>query len=276
MTRLSQAFAAARAEGRPARIPFLTAGDPVASLTVPLCEALARAGADIIELGVPFSDPLADGPTIQRASERALSQQVGLARALEMAGAARERLSTALVLFTYYNPILRMGEESFVEAAARAGLDGVLVTDLPLEEGGPLRRRLCARGIDPILLVAPTTDPTRLAESDREGRGFLYYISRTGVTGARDRLPESLAAELAAVRGAVRLPVAVGFGISSAEQVRAAGKMADGVVVGSALTMVIEQAAREAGWTSGAPRAPEDLPERLERAARDLFSGAAS
>jgi len=270
--RIAQAFAAARAQGRAAIIPFLTAGDPTPVLTLPLCEALTRAGADIIELGVPFSDPLADGPTIQRASERALSQGVGLAETIQMAARIRERIAAAIVLFTYYNPILRMGEERFVEAAGKAGVDGVLVTDLPLEEGADLRSKLMSRGIDPILLIAPTTDPARVTESGREGRGFLYYISRTGVTGARRDLPEGLAADVAAMRRAVPLPVAVGFGVSSAEQVRAVASFADGVVVGSALVDVIERACARAGWSARTPLVPGDLPEVLEQAARDLFA----
>ena len=202
MSRIAEAFARAGAQRRPAYVPFITAGDPAPGLTVPLCEALARAGADIIEIGVPFSDPLADGPTIQRATDRALSQGVGLARSIELAASARRRVPCAMVLFSYYNPILRMGEEAFAEAARSAGVDGVLVTDLPLEEAGGLRARLIARGIDPILLVAPTTGAARLALAAREARGFIYYICRLGVTGARSDLPEGLEGEVAAVRSA--------------------------------------------------------------------------
>jgi tryptophan synthase alpha chain len=174
----------------------------------------------------------------------------------------------AVVLFTYYNPILRMGEELFAEAAARAGIDGVLVTDLPLEEGGDLRARLIARGIDPILLVAPTTGPARLAATSREARGFVYYISRTGVTGARAELSETLGREVTGMRSAVSLPIAVGFGISKPEQVSAVAAFADGVVIGSALVAVVEQAVREG--------AAMEAPDRLERTARDLFGPCAS
>ncbi len=265
MSRIAEAFATARAEGRPAFIPFITAGDPSPDLTVPLCEALFRAGADLIELGVPFSDPLADGPTIQRASRRALGQGVGLSRSLELAGEARARVETPLVLFTYYNPVLRMGEEGFADRAAAAGIDGVLVTDLPLEEGRSLRSLLGERGIDPILLVAPTSGEDRLARAVGEARGFIYYIARTGVTGARPTLPEGLAEQVAGVRRVAGLPVAVGFGISRADQVRSIGEVADGVVVGSALIDAIERA------LDGSGRAPADLPARLERAASDLF-----
>ena len=265
MSRIAEAFERARGEKRSAFIPFITAGDPSPTSTVPLCEALSRAGADIIELGVPFSDPLADGPTIQKASQRALEQGVGLARSLELAAATRARVATALVLFTYYNPILRMGEKAFAERAAAAGVDGVLVTDLPLEEGGSLRSLLSARKVDPILLVAPTSGRDRLAMAAREARGFIYYVSRTGVTGARETLPEGIAGEVTEVRKVAGLPVVVGFGISRPEQVRAVGKVADGVVVGSALVAVIESALDEQR------RAPADLPQQLERAAKHLL-----
>ncbi|MFQ5701960.1 MAG: tryptophan synthase subunit alpha [Acidobacteriota bacterium] len=268
--RIAGAFATARSEGRAVRIPFLSAGDPVPSLTVPLCEALARAGADIIELGVPFSDPLADGPTIQRSSQRALAHGTGLSKCLDLARDVRERIDTALVIFSYYNPILKMGEEVFVRKADEAGIDGVLVTDLPLEEGAGLRRLLIRRGIDPILLVAPTSGAARIETAAREARGFIYYISRTGVTGAREALPEGLTGEVAAVRAAASLPVAVGFGISSPEQVREVGRVADGVVVGSALVEVVEKGI-EAGMGD---KAFENLPGLMQQAAARLFGTA--
>jgi len=265
MSRIADAFASSRAAGRPAFIPFLTAGDPSPERTAPLCEALARSGAGIIELGVPFSDPLADGPTIQRASQRALSHGVGLARTLDLASEVRASVGVALVLFTYYNPILRMGEEEFASRAERSGVDGVLVTDLPLEEGQELRSCLISRGIDPILLVAPTSGARRIAMAAAQARGFLYYISRTGVTGTQESLPAGLVDEIAAVRRAAALPVAVGFGISSPEQVAAAGSAADGVVVGSALISVVEESIDISG------RAAPDLEARLEAAARRMF-----
>ncbi len=265
MSRIARAFASAKSAGRPAFIPFLTAGDPSPERTAPLCEALARSGAGIIELGVPFSDPLADGPIIQRASQRALSHGVGLARSLELAAEVRGRIGAALVLFTYYNPILRMGEEAFAERAQRSGVDGVLVTDLPLEEGQELRSRLIARGIDPILMAAPTSGAQRIAMVAAQARGFIYYISRTGVTGTQDALPDGLLAEIAAVKRAASLPVAVGFGISRPEQVAAAGSAADGVVVGSALVSVVEESLDPMGG------AAPDLEAKLEAEARRLF-----
>jgi tryptophan synthase alpha chain len=197
---------------------------------------------------------------------------VGLSRALELASEARRRVRAALVLFTYYNPILSMGEERFADRAAAAGIDGVLVTDLPLEEGATLRSLLMARGIDPILLVAPTSGKDRIQHAAREARGFIYYICRTGVTGARETLPEGLGAQIAAVRAASSLPVAVGFGISSPEQVRSVAAVADGVVVGSALVAVVEESVAGPGGGAGAGSGiPPDLPLRLERAAARLF-----
>jgi tryptophan synthase alpha chain len=269
-SRVAGAFARARAEGRAAFIPFLTCGDPDPSSTLPLCEALARAGADIIELGVPFSDPLADGPTIQRASERALAHGVGLALSLDLAAQIRRRVAAALILFTYYNPILRMGEERFAQRAVAAGVDGVLVTDLPLEEGSSLRRLLIDRGVDPILLVAPTSGKERIARAAAEARGFIYYVSRTGVTGEQARLPAGLAQEVQAVRGATDLPIAVGFGISTPDQVRGVAALADGVVVGSALVRAVEKA-REEG---GAPADAGTLARILEQEAARLCAAA--
>ena len=240
--RIAAAFETCRTQRRAARIPFLVCGDPSPEMTVPLCEAFARAGADVIELGVPFTDPLADGPTIQRAAGRALAHGVTLSQSIAMAAAVRARIGVPLVLFTYVNPILRMGEEAFAERVAGAGVDGVLVTDLPLEEGEGLRALLMDRGVDPILLVAPTSGSARIAAAARAARGFIYCIARMGVTGAREDLPEGLAGEVASIREATSLPVAVGFGISTPHQVKAAGAIAQGVVVGSALVAFIEAA----------------------------------
>ncbi len=240
--RIAAAFEACRSQRRAARIPFLVCGDPSPEMTLPLCEALVRAGADIIELGVPFTDPLADGPTIQRAAGRALACGVALRQSIALAAQARQRIGVPLILFTYVNPIIKMGEEAFADQVAAAGVDGVLVTDLPLEEGERLRALLADRGVDPILLVAPTSGSARIAAAARAARGFIYCIARMGVTGARQDLPEGLAREVASIRDATSLPVAVGFGISTPQQVRAAGSIAQGVVVGSALVTVIEAA----------------------------------
>ncbi len=240
--RLAACFAAARAAGRPAVIPYLTAGDPDLETTRRLVLALGEAGAGPVELGVPFSDPIADGPVIQRAAERALRGGTRLRGVLELAARLRSEGAPPLVLFTYYNPIHRMGDADFVSAAADAGLDGVLVTDLPPEEGGDLGPALAGVGIDLVHLVAPTSGAPRVAMICREGRGFLYVISRTGVTGSRDALPDGLVDDLRRVRevAAGRLPVAVGFGLSRPEHVRSLTGSADGVVVGSALVGVIE------------------------------------
>ncbi|HKY33289.1 MAG TPA: tryptophan synthase subunit alpha [Candidatus Polarisedimenticolia bacterium] len=242
MSRIGAAFAAARVRRAPAFIPFVVAGDPCLEALPLFCRSLAAAGADIIEIGVPFSDPLADGPVIQRAMQRGLAAGAGLAGVIEAAGEARRAAAAALVLFTYYNPILRMGEEAFAERAARAGVDGVLVTDLPPEEGALLHGSLESRGIDPILMTSPTSGEDRIRAAGRRARGFLYHVSRTGVTGVRDALPDGLAASVAEVKGLSTLPVAVGFGISTPRQVRAAGALADGVVVGSALVAAMERA----------------------------------
>ncbi|MFQ5877613.1 MAG: tryptophan synthase subunit alpha [Acidobacteriota bacterium] len=240
--RLAAAFARATAEGRPALIPYITAGDPDLESTADLVRALARGGADVVELGVPFSDPIADGPVNQRAAERALRNGVSLRSVLAVAARLRREGTPPIVLFTYYNPIHRMGLEAFARAAAEAGVDGVLVTDLPPEEAGDLQAHLEPAGVALIFLLAPTSTPERVETACRRGRGFLYFISRTGVTGARDELPRELEEQVGAVRARSRLPVAVGFGISSREQVRAVSRFADGAVVGSALVGLVERA----------------------------------
>ncbi len=259
--RIAGAFASARGAGRAARIAFICCGDPDPSLTVPICEALVRAGIDLLELGVPWSDPLADGPVIQRAALRAIGGGTGLARSLDLAAEVRRRVEVPLALFTYYNPVHRMGEKAFAARAASAGIDGVLVTDLPLEEGGALRALLTDRKIDPILLVAPTSGPERVRAIVREARGFVYCIARTGVTGQREALAGGLEEEVARVRRAGSLPVAVGFGLSTPDQIREAGSWADGVVVGSALVSALE----------GALDRKEDVAQAVGSAAARIF-----
>jgi tryptophan synthase alpha chain len=246
--RLSRAFARAKADGRSALIVFVEAGDPDLTTTARLVPALAAAGADILELGVPFSDPIADGPTIQRATERALASGTTLRRVLDLAADLRARkVGTPLVLFTYANPILAFGEEAFALRAAEAGFDGVLVTDLPPEEGRGFAGRLRTAGLAPVYLLAPTSPDARLRRAAALSRGFVYVVSRAGITGARAALPEDLADFVARVRRSVpRLPVAVGFGISTPDQVRAVARLAEGVVVGSAVVAAME-AARSAG-----------------------------
>jgi tryptophan synthase alpha chain len=223
-----------RRNGRPGFIPFLTHGFPTPADTPRLLTALADAGADVIELGVPFSDPLADGPTIQRASWRALEQGVTLERTLELVGDLSKDLPP-IVIFSYLNPVLRMGVERFLERAATAGAAGLLITDLPVGTHPDLESRLAASRVDLIPLVAPTTSTERLKAIVGHASGFLYYISRLGVTGARESLDESLRTKVEELRRQVELPVAVGFGISTPEHAKAVAEIADGVVVGSAL-----------------------------------------
>jgi tryptophan synthase alpha chain len=238
--RIEAAFERARGEGRAAFIPYVTAGDPSAEATLAICRALAEEGADVIELGVPFSDPLADGPVIQRACERALASGMTLAGAIDLASKLRREVGAAIVVFSYVNPILKMGLEPFAARAAAAGVDGVLVTDLPDEESTDLRAALGARGLRTITLLAPTSGAARIARLPGGAGGFIYYISRTGVTGERDELPAGLPAEVAALREATSLPVAVGFGIATRDQYARVAAIADGVVVGSAIVRAIE------------------------------------
>jgi tryptophan synthase alpha chain len=240
-TRISKRFAELRAEGELGIVAYITAGDPSLEATLKFVLALADAGADVIELGVPFSDPLADGPTIQRASERALKAGASLGGVLELVRRIRESSQVPLVLFTYFNPILQMGLEKFAAAAAHAGADGVLVTDLTPEESEDYRRIIRAQNLDTIFLAAPTSDDDRLRKISACSSGFLYLISRTGVTGAKDSLPDDLPGLLRRVRNFTELPVAVGFGISLPGHVSVLGGLADAAVVGSALVSEIEK-----------------------------------
>jgi tryptophan synthase alpha chain len=244
---LQRAFAEARAAGRAALIPYLTAGHPAAGDTAGVLEMLAQEGADVIELGVPFSDPLADGPTIQRSSYRAIQQGVDLPFCLRALSEFRRAHDTPVVLFTYLNPVLHHGVERFVDEALQAGASGVLLTDLPVGADPALEARFEAAGLDLIRLVAPTTTPARAREIAAAARGFLYYVSRTGVTGASAELPAGLAAEVAALRALSPVPVAVGFGISTPAQAAEVGRIAEGVVVGSALVERLEQGGVEGG-----------------------------
>jgi tryptophan synthase alpha chain len=241
-TRISKRFADLRASGELGIVAYITAGDPSFDATLKFVLALAAAGADVIELGVPFSDPLADGPTIQRASQRALKAGASLAGVLDLVRRIRQSSQVPLVLFSYYNPILQMGLEKFASAAASAGADGVLATDLTPEESEDYRRILAAHHLDTIFLGAPTSTDDRLSKIAACSSGFLYLISRTGVTGARDVLPDDLPALVRRTRGVTKLPVAVGFGISLPGHVSVLGGLADAAVVGSALVSEIEKA----------------------------------
>lgn len=238
---IDAAFAARRGEGRAALVPYVTAGFPGVDDTVGVLEALADAGADVLELGIPFSDPLADGPTIQRSSFRSLEAGTTVARVLDDLRDFRSRRDTPVVLFTYLNPVLRYGFERFLADAVSAGAQGLLLTDLPTGADPTLETAVPAAGLDLIRLVAPTTPPERIARVAAGGSGFVYYISRTGVTGARQELRDTLADEVRVVRDAVSHPVAVGFGISTPEQAAAVAGLADGVVVGSAVIQALDR-----------------------------------
>src|SRR5579859_7106059 len=241
-TRISRRFAELKARGEMGIIAYITAGDPSLAASLKFLTSLADAGADVIELGVPFSDPLADGPTIQRASERALKAGASLAGVLDLVRRIRQTSQVPLVLFTYFNPILQMGLGKFAAAAALAGADGVLVTDLTPEESEDYHRIVHAQNLDTIFLAAPTSDDARLRKISACSSGFLYLISRTGVTGAKDSLPDDLPGLLRRVRQFTELPIAVGFGISLPGHVSVLGGLADAAVVGSALVSEIEKA----------------------------------
>jgi tryptophan synthase alpha chain len=248
--RIARAFAEARAEGRAAFVGYLTAGDPDLETSEELVVALAGSGADVIELGVPFSDPIADGPINQRSALRALDAGTTLLAVLQLVKRLRRRIDTPLVLFTYFNPVHRRGIERFAREAAAAGVDGVLCLDLPPEEGRELRAALGDRGVDSVVLLAPTSSVERVRQAGRTASGFVYYVSRAGVTGERTDLAGNLEAEIRRVRRHVALPIAVGFGISTRAQVAEVGRLADGVVVGSALVRVIDDEVERAGGPS--------------------------
>jgi len=229
-------------ENRPALVAYVTCGDPNLETTREIVLAAIDAGANVIELGVPFSDPVADGPVIQRASQRALTQGTTLADVLKLAAEVREHTqSTGLIVFSYLNPILRMGFEKFCKVARHAGADGALVTDLPVEEAAEYLREMAKRELAPVFLAAPTSTDDRLRRIAEASGGFVYAVSRTGVTGARQQLPADAQRLVRRLRKYTRLPIAVGFGISTAEQFAAVGSFADGAVVGSAIVETIER-----------------------------------
>ncbi len=241
MSRIGESIARRRAEGRAAFIAFLTAGDPSLDRTVEAALALEAAGADVLELGVPFSDPLADGPVIQRSSERALARGVTLETVLGVVRRIRERSALPLLLFSYFNPLLQRGLERLAGEAAAAGVDGVLVTDLPPEEAEEWIGAARAAALDTVFLAAPTSPPERLRRVAEASRGFVYAISRTGVTGERGALSDEARPLVARLRDLTEVPVALGFGLSTPEQVAEAASVADAVVVGSALVRFLEE-----------------------------------
>ena len=242
MGRIESCFSELRTREERALVPFVTAGDPNLSATEALVLAIAEAGADLIEIGVPFSDPLAEGPTIQRSSERALRSGTTLRGVLELVKNLRSKIDQPLVLMGYVNVFLAMGERNFAAAAKEVGVDGVITVDLPPEEGELFFDSLIEYEVDPILLASPTTGESRLAELADKTRGFLYYVSRTGVTGARKEIAAGLEEAVSMIRRISDVPVCVGFGISTPEQIAEIGRFADGAVVGSALVDLIEAA----------------------------------
>jgi tryptophan synthase alpha chain len=242
VSRLSATFERLRREGQPGLVTYTTAGDPDLARSAEILKALDRAGADVLEVGVPFSDPLADGPVIQRATERALAAGANLSATLEMVADIRGDVRAPIVIFSYANPLVRMGVEAFAAAAARAGVDGVLALDLPIEEAGTFREELAARGLDVIFLLSPTTTEARIKKAAELGRGFLYCISRLGVTGARDVVSADADRLVRRIRAHTNLPVAIGFGLSRPEHVAEVGAYADAAVVGSALVARIAEA----------------------------------
>ncbi len=247
MSRIAATFEALGHDGRKALIPYVTAGDPAVDVTVDILHALARAGADVIELGVPFSDPMADGPVIQKAGERALARGVGLAQVLGFVRAfRRDDDLTPLVLMGYANPIERYGIERFVIDAASAGVDGVLVVDYPPEECEAFAGALRTAGIDPIFLLAPTSTDARMASVGRIASGYVYYVSLKGVTGAGHLDTDAVAAMMPRIKAFIKLPVGVGFGIRDAATARAVARVADAVVIGSALVQRLADGAPEA------------------------------
>lgn len=240
--RIDRAFARLKAEGRTGLIPFVAGGDPSLEITLALVREFEARGADVIEIGIPFSDPLADGVVNQRAYQRALEGGASLARILELVAEIRRGSEIPLVLMSYVNPVHRFGWERFPAAARRAGVDGLILSDCPPEELAGLAGPLAAAGIHPILLAAPTSPARRISMIAERGRGYIYYVSLRGVTGARDRLPEDLADSVRRLRGLTDLPLAVGFGIASPAQAAAVGAVADAVIVGSAIEARIEAA----------------------------------
>ena len=269
MNRIDAAFAKLRAAGRTALIPYVTSGDPSPSATVPIMRQLVAAGADIIELGVPFSDPMADGPVIQRASERALAQGVGLQHVLSMVAEFRAGdASTPVVLMGYANPIENMGALEFADRAREVGVDGVLVVDYPPEEAAEFAALLDARGLAPIFLLSPTTPEPRIIAIGHFARGYVYYVSLKGVTGATHLDTADVARKLAAIRRHISLPVGVGFGIRDAASAQAIAAHADAVVIGSRIILEIESgpattAAERAGhWLAGIRTAVDSISKR--------------
>ena len=262
MSRLDAVFTRLRASGERALMPYFTAGDPSLDVTRRLVIEAARRGADVFELGVPFSDPIADGPVVQRASGRALANGASLMRVLETVAELRREIDTPIVLMTYYNPVLAFGLKAFAETATKVGVDGVIVPDLPPEEAAPLAAEADAVGLDVVYLVAPTSSSARMRMIARQTRGFVYVVSLTGVTGERQELPKDLADQIRKLRAVTTKPLCVGFGVGRPEQAATVGALADGVIVGSAIVRLVEERAssptlvRDGGEFIAALKAP--------------------
>jgi tryptophan synthase alpha chain len=239
-SRIDTTFERLRERGERALVTFFTAGDPSLDVTERLIVEADRRGADVIELGVPFSDPIGDGPVNQRSAERALRAGTSLVRVLETVARVRDRVRAPLVLMTYYNPVLAFGLKAFARTAVDAGVDGAIVVDMPPEESEPLASEAAAAGLDLVYMVAPTSTPPRVRLIAKKSRGFIYVVSLTGVTGERQELPADLATQIAAIRRVTAMPVCVGFGISTPAQVAAVGRVADGAAVGSAIVRLVE------------------------------------
>lgn len=261
-SRIGACFEALKKEGRPGLVAYITAGDPSPAQSLGLIKALERGGADLIELGVPFSDPIADGPVIQRASDRALAAGTTLHKVLEIARQVRAQSNIPLVLFTYLNPALRYGLERLASDAVAAGIDGCLLTDLSVEEAGNYIDAMRTRGLDSIFLAAPTSTPQRLKLVAKYSSGFVYLVSRTGITGEQSQVSDAVGPLVGAMRAFTSLPLAVGFGISTPEQAAQVGAMADAVVVGSAFVRLVET-----------NRDQPDLEKKLESFTRSLREG---
>jgi tryptophan synthase alpha chain len=265
MDRIAEAFARTAREKRAAFVAYLCAGDPDFDTSLLACRAVLDAGADVLELGVPFSDPLADGLTNQLAAQRALEAGMTTARVLELVRRVREFSQAPIVFYTYYNLVFSNGVENYIRAAKEAGVDGLLTLDLPPEEAGEVLAACAAHGVKTVFIVAPTTPVARLARICTAATGFIYYVSREGVTGVRDQVASNIPEAVARIGQYTDLPVVVGFGISTSEQVRQVGRYADGVVVGSALVNVIRE---NLGNRAG-------LPARLRIHAAELVAGLA-
>lgn len=275
MTRITETFATLRGRGEPALIPYITAGDPTLETTFHLVRELARRGADLIELGVPFSDPMADGPANQRAAERALRGGTSLARVLDLVQRLRPLVPLPLILFSYYNPIFRYGGERFARDARQAGVDGVICVDLPPEEADELKRETDKQDLDLIFLLAPTSSLSRAQTVLTRARGFVYYVAVTGVTGARATLPADLDEMVQRLRAISPVPVGVGFGISSPEQAAHVGRIADAVIVGSAISHILETSGQQPDLVTKVGEFVGSLKQALREAARVRLAPAA-